>query len=418
MIILDANVLKGVSLRGPEAELLRAIRAARVERVAAPKIAFEELAAQQVLAYDEKYTTALDAMAKLNKASPWTSIASPARAEPSLIREHWRKRYAELVEPLETSHAVYEQALYREANLLAPCKTVNSGRHKTGARDAAIWLTAVEYAREHKQETVYFVTGDTDFFAEGTPLAPPLAEDLNDLGQRFQPITSLDDVISKFATAITVPDDVVWSLLAKPPVGSVIVTAARHSGNSNFVATAVREGGPVDVPVSGHFLNAVSVRLSSVEDIHAHEISGHQWYTATARWLFSGYIPQPNQPTVTPLVSWAWKARVLVSPTAPESKVTVLRAVGTFTPITSDDLDDLPPLFSSGEATELERGLAALYQDSEADRRRLAGKLARMDVASRERLLQMVRHIRESDAAAELFFERFQFPGGDVDDAD
>lgn len=58
MIILDSNILKGTSLRGPEAELLRVIRTAGVENVVAPWIVLEELAAQQALAYEAKYEAA------------------------------------------------------------------------------------------------------------------------------------------------------------------------------------------------------------------------------------------------------------------------------------------------------------------------------------------------------------------------
>ncbi|MFD9848676.1 hypothetical protein [Streptomyces parvus] len=47
LIILDANIIKGISLRGPFADVLRAIRAAGVERVATPWIAVEEIAAQR-----------------------------------------------------------------------------------------------------------------------------------------------------------------------------------------------------------------------------------------------------------------------------------------------------------------------------------------------------------------------------------
>ncbi|MEU7322618.1 PIN domain-containing protein [Streptomyces griseoviridis] len=341
MIILDANVLKGVSLRGPVAELLRAIRAAGVERVAAPGIVFEELAAQQVLAYEEKYAAALDAMEKLNRATPWAAVPLPERAEPDFIRAHWRERYTDLVEPLQTSHAAYEQALFREANLLAPCKSVNSGKHKTGARDAAIWLTAVEYAREHPAETVYFVTGDTDFFDQGTPLGAPLDKDVDSLGEKFQAITSLDDVIAEFATEIPAPEDEVRSILAKPAASIAMSQSACRADNSGFLATAVLKGQVLrNINARKHWFNAMSFQISTVEDMRAYEIRGDQWVTATARWLISAHVPSYAHSIAT--VSWSWTTRVLVSLTAPEGKMTPLRTIAPFGPITPEDLDSLP----------------------------------------------------------------------------
>ncbi|WP_327345974.1 PIN domain-containing protein [Streptomyces europaeiscabiei] len=413
MIILDANILKGVSLRGPEAELLRTIRTSGVERVAAPWIVFEELAAQQVLLYGAKHETALDAVTALDKATPWAKVALPVKASPEMVRGYWRKRYTELAEPLQTSLTAYEQALFREANLLAPCKTINSGKAKTGARDAAIWLTAVEYAREHPQESVYFVTNDSDFLDHSTSLRHPLDEDLKGLEQRFVLFTSLDDVVSKFATEIEAPEDDVRSVLAKPPAGAAAVRSARHSGNFNFVATAVREERRlVEVPVTGHFLNSVSLALSSVSGIRAYEIAGHKWCTATARWLFSGYVPQPYSPTPTPLVNWAWETRLLLSPTAPEKGVTVLRG-GAFTPISPEDVERLPPIFISGATTDLERELAATYREMAARNEALARELEDLGLPSNTRVLRLVQSMRTFDAAAERILGLFQ---GDTHD--
>ncbi|MFJ1550985.1 hypothetical protein [Streptomyces sp. NPDC088246] len=122
MIILDTNILKGTSLRGPEAELLLAIRSTKVERVGAPWIVLEELAAQQAILYEAKYETAKDAVETLNKATSWAEVRPPRKFSPDHVREYWRGRYAAIVEVLPTSPSAYQEALFREANLLAPCK--------------------------------------------------------------------------------------------------------------------------------------------------------------------------------------------------------------------------------------------------------------------------------------------------------
>ncbi|GGK29303.1 hypothetical protein GCM10011583_71500 [Streptomyces camponoticapitis] len=80
MIILDANILKSTSLRSPAADMLRAIRAAKVERVAAPWIVMEEIAAQQVLSYQGKHDATLEAVNTLRRATPWADIVLPKRS--------------------------------------------------------------------------------------------------------------------------------------------------------------------------------------------------------------------------------------------------------------------------------------------------------------------------------------------------
>ncbi|MEU7323413.1 PIN domain-containing protein [Streptomyces griseoviridis] len=413
MIILDTNTLKGISLRGPEAELLRAIQAAGVQEVSAPWIVFEELAAQQALLYEEKHQAALDAVMVLDKATPWAKVAPPTKDSPERVRSYWRRRYTELAKPLPTSLHAYEQALYREANLFAPCKTVNSGKAKVGARDAAIWLTAVEYARDHPEESVFFVTNDSDFHGGGAPLRHPLPQDLEGLEDRFVLFTSLDEVVTKFATEVEAPEDDVRSMLAKPPAGEEIVRRARHSGNLNYVATAVRETQRlVNVAVSGHFLNAISIRLSSVSDIRAYEIAGHKWCTASARWLFSGYVPAPHFEIPVPLVNWAWETRVLVSPTTPEKGLTVLQS-GAFTPITPEDVELLPPLFVSGSTTDLERQLATLYQGLSSEGEILARALGHGDLPEKVGLRDLILRLHRTDTAAARLLAQFQKPGDD-----
>ncbi|MET9356998.1 hypothetical protein ABZY14_29030 [Streptomyces sp. NPDC006617] len=64
-----------------------------------------------------------------------------------------------------------------------------SGR-KVGARDTAIWLSAIEYTCGHPEETVYFVTEDKDFWPTAYPKF--MRADLDGLGgQRFVHLTSV-----------------------------------------------------------------------------------------------------------------------------------------------------------------------------------------------------------------------------------
>lgn len=158
LIILDTNILTKSGIDSATTDLVKIIRASEVERVAVPWVVLEELTAHRSVPYREKYEAAEAALRSLKDGTPWL-LHTP------LPQMHLH---------IPTSEAVLKESLIREANLLPPCKQVmaNAGGDtvKVGARDAAIWLTAVEYARQHPDETVYFVSKNTKDFGDGVPL--------------------------------------------------------------------------------------------------------------------------------------------------------------------------------------------------------------------------------------------------------
>ncbi|WP_328718472.1 hypothetical protein OHT52_02630 [Streptomyces sp. NBC_00247] len=50
------------------------------------------------------------------------------------VREHGRERYAEVADVIETPASACQEAMYREANLLAPCKTPAAAVQLLGPR--------------------------------------------------------------------------------------------------------------------------------------------------------------------------------------------------------------------------------------------------------------------------------------------
>lgn len=349
MIILDANILKSTSLRGPAADVLRTIRAAKVERVVAPWIALEEIAAQQALIYQEKHMAAVAAMDALRKATPWGDIAGPREHDTERVRRHWRERYGEIADVIQTSPTAYQTAMFRETNLMAPCKTVNSGKHKTGARDAAIWLTAVEYARDHPEETVYFVSNNTEDFGDGTSFPAPMDEDLKGMEDRFFLFTSLDGVLEKFATDIQASTEDVRPLLDNEMTYSVVLHAARMAGKrrrfGSMPGTRLhRETGEAGTVVNPRLFRPSTIRLGEVLDVSAREIDGHKWFTASVRWLLAaqdGLGPLTGEPD---RIAYSWQTRVLLSPTASTSKgITVLDSQRPG-PVTSEEIAQVPAL--------------------------------------------------------------------------
>ncbi|OEJ56621.1 hypothetical protein BGM19_38985 [Streptomyces agglomeratus] len=352
MIILDANILKSTSLRSPAADVLRAIRASDGERVAAPWIVMEEIAAQQALAYRKKHDAAMEAVNELRKATTWADVPHPKRWPAEHVRKHWRERYASLAEIIETSPAAYQQAMFRETNLIAPCKTVNSGKHKVGARDAAIWLTAVEYARVNPEETVYFVSNNTEDFGDGTSFPEPMDKDVAGMEDRFFLLTSLDEVLKRFATELEASVDDVQALLETEDARTTIVQAAwiasrryrRVHGSQLFADTDEPRGG-----VARHRWGPTAVAFDKVLDVSGREVDGHKWFTASVRWLLAEDISRYWY--TGERIAYAWETRVLLSPTA-DTGLTVLDSRRP-EPIAREDIPNVPEVTADGEMAVL-----------------------------------------------------------------
>ncbi|MFJ1551948.1 PIN domain-containing protein, partial [Streptomyces sp. NPDC088246] len=218
-----------------------------------------------------------------------------------------------------------------------PSKKV--GGDKTGARDAAVWLTAVEYAREHPDETVYFVSEDSDF-GDGSSFGPPMVTDVQGLGDKFVFLSSLDDVLTKFAVPSEVDDAELKSLLTDPRRGGAVARNSR--GQRGFSGAVILESGQLEeahdwVWVGAHAL----VGFNSVSDARAFEIAGHRWYTATVRWLVSGRACQRSAVDIPQWVNCSLTTRVLLSPTAPSKRLAIIDR-GRLLPITAEDIDSVP----------------------------------------------------------------------------
>ncbi|MGW7244512.1 PIN domain-containing protein [Streptomyces sp. NPDC054804] len=347
MIILDANIIKGISLRSSVADVLRTIRAANVERAATPWIAVEEILAQEAQRYQAKHDAAMAAMDELRKATPWEHVAPPRRFSAEHVREHWRERYASITEVLETSHTAYQQAMYRETNLIAPCKLVDAGKKKTGARDAAIWLTAVEYAREHPDETVYFISKDSDFSNDGT-LPEAMQKDIAGMEGRFFLFTSLDGVLPKFAVGVEAKAEDVHGLLDTEESRATILETARTVPKryrlvDGSLMRPTNDGGTRLSAIRTTPWTPTAVALDMVVEVASHEVDGHHWFTAWARWLLrdSKVIRGEEQQR-----AYAWETRVLLSTTADNAM-----AVLDFKRPSSISREDIPNVPTVTEAT-------------------------------------------------------------------
>ncbi|MER5215412.1 PIN domain-containing protein [Streptomyces sp. NPDC002838] len=329
MIILDTSILRTFSPESSSADLLRAIRAVGAEMVAIPKMVSHEIVAQQAIKYREKYEAAVQALASLQKVTPWPLDLSLDACDPDRVRTTWSDRWRSVVKVIPTSALALEMAVFREANGLAPCKT--SKGEKTGSRDAAIWLSAVWYARQNPEETVYFVSANTRDFGDGTSYVSPMREDVARLGDRFVHFTSLDQVMTRFARASTPDEGLAVGVLKSATAVQELVRAARKPWHlpTPFECTAAL--GPSSEPVTAYASGGEidSAVMVSTEGLEAYRIGDLEWYTAIVRWHMSGAVNCSLSTTAEDLVlagaGWSWTARVLFAPDPKDPRLTVLR---------------------------------------------------------------------------------------------
>ncbi|WP_432001615.1 PIN domain-containing protein [Streptomyces sioyaensis] len=345
MIILDSCILRGISVHDSRMDLLRTIRRLGVERVSVPWMVLEELAAQKALQHQEAHAEAVKAVNKLTKATPWP-LGELAQEDAERVREHWRSEYQKVVEVIPTSENALREAMRREANGEAPCKISPRGSgkaEKVGGRDAAIWLSVVEYAEGHPDEVIYFVSSNTRDFGTGDTYLHPMNEDLRDIGSRFTHFTSLDDVVNRFASPVESDRDATLEVVSSCASRNIIADAAAewaHRRNTPFECslgdshgigfhTPITATGWADVP---------AVKLASLDHVETFEIGDHKWSTGTARWFIGGnaFTGHPIPGTLN-FVICTWETRILFSSDAMDSGLAILRECAGPSPFRTDD---------------------------------------------------------------------------------
>ncbi|MFB8137506.1 PIN domain-containing protein [Streptomyces mirabilis] len=335
MIILDSSTLRGVGLNSSSAELLGIIRAAGVERVGVPWVVSEELAAQQAVKYQAKHEKAVEALDALNACTPWKPATTLPDADVETVRAHSRRQLEQIAELIPTSERALAEATFREANVLPPCKVVKD--IKTGGRDAAIWLTAVEFAKSNPDETVYFVSANTTDFGDGSRYREPMARDLAGVKDRFVHLTALDDVADRFAQPDEVSDADVTERLTTPPQRAAVRVIRDikeqfppRGPGEEFVPFKCSALGWDETPVQETAAGWIEIDASwfqSVSDVSGYRIGDHRWCVATVQWLFSGTVQLPGlQVPQTATAMSLWKTRLLFTMSdATDAPVTVLR---------------------------------------------------------------------------------------------
>ncbi|MGW6557632.1 PIN domain-containing protein [Streptomyces hydrogenans] len=335
MIIFDSCILRGCGLESSSADLLRAIRGSGVG-VAAPWMVVEELAAQHVAKYLTQHKAAAEAFDLLRGATPWSMESTLEACAPEEVRDYWRKKYTDFVGAIPTSETVLREALIREASGLPPAKVEKQG--KVGGRDAAIWLSAVEYAKNNPEETVFFVSSNTRDFGDGAEYDYPMAEDVEGLGDRFVHLTSLNQVIERFTRQADVDPAAVQNILQdetwRRQLGEQLKSLMDDTAAAGFEATLVRGQSPQWTWLRS-WLVPPGVRVESIGDVKAFAIGDEVWCTATAQILAGGVN---GGDAFTGLTFCRLSVPVLVS--MQDGRVPVALRIASATPITEEDMPE------------------------------------------------------------------------------
>ncbi len=375
MIILDSSILRSISPKSSSADLLHAIKAVCGQRIAMPWMVQEELAAQQAIKYRELHERAIQAVKTLQQATPWHMDVQVDECDTERIRKHARERWRHLIGTIPTSDEAIRQGFFREANRLPPCK--ESKGQKTGARDAAIWLSAVEYAEQNLDETVFFVSANIKDFGDGTSYPYPMNEDIEAAGvaDRFVLMTSLDDVASHFTQPAEADGDLVLEILTSKSVLDHVASTANMvfpaSSNPSFQCTLLLPGGETVIDQATEW-GTLEADLGSFEDVKAYRIGEREWCTASVEWHVTGSIVSTWFGAAWAAVTW--QTAVLFTLDAESPSLTLLREVP---PVPAGDevvtALGLPPL----DATPAERAVSALRRLGDASARQRWGGIPR-----------------------------------------
>ncbi|GAA3144670.1 hypothetical protein GCM10010449_74970 [Streptomyces rectiviolaceus] len=291
----------------------------------------EELAAQQAVKYTQKYEAAARALKSLDEVTPWGAASPLQEQNTERVRQHWRASWRSVVDVIPTSESALREAAFREANGLVPCKTQDGAKAgKTGFRDAAIWMSAVEYARTNPDETVHFVSSNTKDFGDGqSPYQTPMDADVARL-KNFVHLTSLDGVVERFTTSVTADEKNVSEILKSQLSCWAVADAARRA-SVPLPFSATIWTGTLGAPTAParliSWMSDLQVQPGSIGEIDAYRIGEHEWCTATVRWLLAG-IGLTEAGTHLVSAGCGWESRVLINVSSGTSdpRLTVLRS--------------------------------------------------------------------------------------------
>ncbi|MDG9687829.1 PIN domain-containing protein [Streptomyces sp. DH18] len=400
MIILDTCVIRSMKHDGSDAHLLRAIRDVNAERVGVPWMVMEERAAQLAIKYRETYGKAAQALEQLRAISPG-SVPDLAEPDEEAVREQFRDQLRGLAEILPTSEAALREGVVRESNSLAPAGMKKG--EKVGARDVAIWLSAVEYVKTHPYETVYFVSSNTrDFTAGDSSYPSPMDADIDGLGDRFVHLPQLADLLKIVAPPFIVNPDRVRKLLPSfiPHFhkalmlrwGSPVLAMFSPFPALSQAAGAVKEA-------KGWFGSPQTTQLQALQvtDIQGYRLGDQEWCIASIQWQVMGWTQFSDGMSMG---CCTWTTRILLPLVEDGPSPRILDASGPEAPADGQKIEWVAPTYIAPMSLSQREALLSSYESSsKVGRAFLVAAHALQSITETGRMSQ-IRASLESDGAA------------------
>lgn len=199
MIILDTNQLEYIQPPdGPLVAMLGTLATQTGHRLCLPEIALEEHLAHYRRDVEEADRVRRTAEAELRTLVPHLGVGVQPPVQLNQAVQQRTQLLQQVFQILQLPEGAAREALRREANRLAPAK-VSWETPGTGARDVAIWLTAISASKEGAWDT-YFVAQDNAAFGKSV-LKPELQQELRSRGvaSNFRYCNGVDKLLDELA---------------------------------------------------------------------------------------------------------------------------------------------------------------------------------------------------------------------------
>ncbi len=273
MILLDTNALFAIPPRSLVGTVLRAITEDAGIEIGISSVTYDEYRARRLRDAERLIATARAAHEGLaRKAERWIhdDVRYPEAEEVFLSDVQAVEKMLTLV-PLAPEHAV--EALRREAYRELPAST--DEKKGSGARDVAVWLTAVKVS-SGSGNVVYLVSNDGGAFGR-KQLHQALADEAATRGANVRLCPDVAALIDLFAQGVDVALDVTALLDVEAVKRAVVDAVGIHSFLDMAMAVDPSDSGLVSAPPP-------LVRLVESHAEHAYAIRGEKWIAAHTSW--------------------------------------------------------------------------------------------------------------------------------------
>lgn len=260
------------ALEGPVVGVLLAVARACKQDVLLPQIVADEFLAHRLHEAQTTITAAQAAAKRLARIAPgW---ARPTQwPDPEAIVSPVKATLEMKLPSMPRTNGIAEKALRREAYRQAPAS--RDWDNPGGARDAAVWLTALDAARTGG-ETVYLVSGEARAFGKNGRLLPELQAEADALPTgKIVYCGGLEGLLHKLAEPRTLP--LTATDLAEAPQSSAAADEIfRWAGIPLFSEQPWADQHVVEY--------SPPVFTSAREEVHAYRVDDTTWATFHAKW--------------------------------------------------------------------------------------------------------------------------------------